>query len=339
MNPEPIRQALVCPYTLIEEEALAWAIILFNRAILLHPFPLPVPASYLPLMDRGRLQVRSLDRSPEEIRIKDRKLRAIQTFIAGYPEESFLKYLQGMAAGESAETEEEIIAVLKERPVRKTSGNSPAVDGQALLCLIHGWMLEKWEMEAALARAEALEKNLTSGWQENQEEAVTWPSPAPSYSKTNETEIPCPLALTAWQELKDQLAPEPAILFTTQRWLWAEQFGRDPEEEAPSSILLPDLGPFSSPDFRKQIEEPASLKSAVSLDVERSLRALMAAPSERSIADFQKALAALELPPAGRYHLMLPPASPPAKEPPALGDLRGKGSLILLSAGTGGIKG
>jgi hypothetical protein len=333
MNPQPIQPALVCPYTLIEEEALAWAIILFNQATLLHPFPLPVPASYIPLMNRGRLEIRSLERSQEEIRIKDRKLRAIQTFIAGYPEESFLKYLRGTAAGESFETQEEITALLKERSVRKDPGDYPAVDGQTLLCLIHGWMMEKWEMEAALAKVEALEKNLTSGWQENSEEAVTWPSPVPSFSKINEPEIPCPQALTAWQELKDQLAPGPANLFTTQRWLWAERFGRDPEEEAPFSVLLPDLGPFSSPDFKNQIEDLASSKSAISPDLEGSLKALMTSPSERSIVDFQRALSRLDLPPAGRYHLILPPANPPAKEPSALGDLKRKGSLILLSAG------
>ena len=79
MNSYSCKPALICPYTLMEEGALAWAIHLFSQAVLLHPFPLPLPPFCHPLVDLGFLQVRSLARSREEIREKDKSLREMDT--------------------------------------------------------------------------------------------------------------------------------------------------------------------------------------------------------------------------------------------------------------------
>ncbi len=308
MNPESIQPALIYPYTLIEEEALAWSILLCDQAVLLHPFPLPLPPSYLPLMDRGLLQIRSLKRTREEIRIKDRNLRAVQAYIAGLPDQGFLKTLKGLTPGEALETQEEIVGLLKGVTSRKGPGYPSAIDGQTLLCLIHEWMMQEWEMEASVARVEEQEKNLTMGWQENPDEAVTWPPPVPPVLRKTETEIPCPLALTAWKELEDQLAPEPLNLFTTQWWAWAEHYGLDPDEEPPVSIPLPNLGPLSSPNFQKQLEARGPLKtgSAVPNIPEGLLRSLLVSPQGGSIVDFQRVLSGLGLPSGGQYYLIFP---------------------------------
>ncbi len=340
-NPKSIQPALIYPYTLIEEEALAWSILLCNQAVLLHPFPLPLPPSYLPLMDQGLLQIRSLERSREEIRIKDRNLRAVQTYIAGLPDQGFLKYLKGLTPREAMETQEEIVGLLKGVTFKNDPGYPSAIDGQTLLCLIHEWMMQEWEMGASVAVVEEQEKNLTMGWQENPEEALTWSPPVPSVLRKNEIEIPCPLALTAWKELKDQLAPEPLNLFTTQRWAWTEHYGLDPDEEPPVSIPLPDLGPLSSSNFKKQLEARGPFKTGaiVSNIPEGLLRSLLVSPQEGSIVDFQKALSGLGLPPGGPYYLILPPINPPLKGQTSYGKRNGRGPLILLSLTPHGLRG
>ena len=341
MNFESLQPALIYPYTLFEEEALAWSILLCNRAVLLHPFPLPLPPSYLPLMDQGLLQIRSLKRTREEIRIKDRNLRAVQTYIAGLPDQGFLKTLKGPTPGDALETQEEIVGLLKGVTSRKGPGYPSAIDGQTLLCLIHQWMMQEWEMEASVARVEEQEKTLTMGWLENPEETAAWAPPVLPVLRKTETEIPCPLALTAWKELKDQLAPEPLNLFTTQWWAWAEHYGLDPDEEPPVSIPLPDLGPLSSPNFQKQLEARGPLKtgSAVSRFPEGLLRSLLVSPQEGSIVDFQKVLSGLGLPPGGQYYLILPPINPSLKGPTAHRKGNGRETLILLSLTPHGSRG
>ncbi len=340
-SPESIQPALIYPYTLFEEEALAWSILLCNQAVLLHPFPLPLPPSYLPLMDQGLLQVRSLERTREEIRIKERNLRAVQTYIAGLPDQGFLKTLKGLTSGEALETQEEIVGLLKGETSKKNPEYPSAIDGQTLLCLIHQWLMQEWEMEASVAMAEEQEKTLTMGWQENPEETVTWSPPVPSVLRKNETELPCPLALTAWKELRDQLAPEPLNLFTTQWWAWTEHYGLDPDEEPPVSIPLPDLGPLDASNFQKQLEArgPSKTGSTVSRFPEGPLRSLLVSPQEGAIVDFQKALSGLGLPPNGRYCLILPPIKLSLKGPEAYRRQNGWGPLILLSLRPFGLRG
>lgn len=332
MIPDPIQSALICPYTLIEEEALAWSLLLCKQALLLHPFPLSLPPSYLPLLDQGTLQIRSPKRTQEEIRLKDRTLRAIQAFIAGNPDQAFLKTLNKLALGEDLETQEELVDLLKGGPFKKTSESFSAVDGQTLLCLIHEWTMQEWELEASLARIEEQEKNLALSWQENPEETTTWEPPDSILQKT-ETEIPCPLALTAWRELKDRLVPEHSILFTTQRWIWADHYGLDPEEEQAVSIPLPDLGPLRSSNFQKLMAaQPSSITGATPLkDLEGLLPALMGPLREKSMVDFQKALAGLSLSPTGRYDLILPPLNFFLKGPMGRRDPNEAGPLVLLS--------
>ena len=337
MIPDPI--ALICPYTLIEEEALAWSILLCNQAILLRPFSLPLPPSYLPLLDQGLLQIRSPLRTQEEIRLKDRNLRAIQAFIAGNPDKGFLKTLNELTLGADLETQEELVGLLKGASFQKTTEDRSAIDGQTLLCLIHQWMMQEWELEASLARIEEQEQDLARSWQENPEETVIWQSPDSPVLQRDGTEIPCPQALTAWQELKNQLVSEPFILFTTQRWLWPDHYKKhyhlDPEEEQPVSIPLPDLGPLSSYHFQKLMETRAPSKTGSPLlnDLKGLLSSLMSSHKENGIVDFQKALAALSLPPKGRYNLILPPINLFLKGTTGQGDPGKSAPLVLLSPG------
>lgn len=332
MIPDPIQPALSCPYTLIEEEALAWSLLLCKKALLLHPFPLSLPPSYLSLLDQGVLQVRTLKRTQEEIHLKDRTLRAIQAFIAGNPDQAFLKTLNKLTLGEDLETQEELVGLLKGGPFKKTSEGFSAIDGQTLLCLIHEWMMQEWELEASLARIGDQEKSLALSWQENKEETTTWQSPD-SILQRNETEIPCPRALTAWRELKNRLVPEPSILFTTQRWIWADHYGLDPEEEQAVSIPLPDLGPLRSSDFQKLMDaQSSSITGAPPLkDLEGLLPALMGPLREKSIGEFQKTLAGLSPEPKGRYDLILPPINFFLKGPMGRRDPNEADPLVLLS--------
>lgn len=321
MISDPIQPALICPYTLLEEEALAWSILLFQQALLLHPFPLSLSPSHQSLMDQGLLQVRSLERTQEEIRAKDRSLRSIRTYIAGKPDQGMLKYLKEVSHGENQETQEEIFGLLKGQPFQKGAKDSSAIDGQVLLSLIHEWMLEEWELEASLVRIEEQEKNLAQGWQENIEEGLDFSFPEHPGVKRKAVEIICPLALTAWRELKNRLVPEPLILFTNQLWVWAENYGQDPEEGRAISIPLPDLGSLSLDDFLKQSETRFSKPAK---DLPGLLKSLIASPQEELILDFQKSLSGLGWPAGGRYNLVLPPVKPSSNQ-------RGSDQLILLS--------
>lgn len=321
MISDPIPPALIGPYTLLEEEALAWSILLFQQALFLHPFPLPLPPSHQSLMAQGLLQVRSLERTQEEIRAKDRSLRSIRTYIAGRPDQGMLKYLKEVSHGENQETQEEILGLLKGKPFQKEAKGSSAIDGQTLLALIHEWMLEEWEVEAEFARIEKQEKNLAQGWQENIEEGLDFPFPDHPVLKRKAVEIICPLALTAWRELKNRLVHEPVILLTNQLWVWAENYGQEPDEDRAVSIPLPDLGSLSLDDFQKHLETQSSKPAE---DLPGLLRSLIINPQEESILDFQKALSGLGWPAGGRYNLVLPPVKPSSNQ-------READPLILLA--------
>lgn len=333
VNSEFSHPTLVCPYTLIEEEALIWSILLFNQVVLLHPYPLSLPPSCRSLVDLGLLQVRTMERTREEIREKDRKLRDIRTYISNDPEKGYLKYLKQVDVLKDQETEEEIVGLLKGRPLIKPFKKSSITSGPILLCLIHEWMMQEWEVEVSLAEIEEQEKILAQGWQENPEDGSNWKPNAPPAQSRNEFQILCPPALAAWRELKKQLSPEPLNLFTTEQWVWTDHYGLDPEEGGIISIPLPDLSSLISTTSQKHAEEwvPEKASFFIREKAGRLLQSSLGADQERSVDEFQKFLSGLGLPLNGKYKLILPPIPPFSKEPPSHWDKNGTSPLILLS--------
>jgi hypothetical protein len=333
MNSEVLQPALICPYTLMEEEALFWSILFFNKAILLHPFPLPLPASCEFWVDQGQLQVRSLRPTQEEIRDKDRRLREIENYIVHNPDRGLLKYLREAASMQDQETQEEIVGFMKGQPFTKPLMDKSILNGPVLLGLIHEWMIKEWEVETSLADIEKQEKILAQSWQESSEEESQWESTAPMVLKRNEVDILCPPALTFWRELRNKLAPEPLNLFTTQQWVWADHYGLDPEEDRTISISLPDLSSLNRDAFQNQAKVWAQEKRDLALQekMEGLLRPPKGPDLGRAADEFQKALSALGLPSGGKYQLILPPGQSSFKEPPALFDKTRSDPLILLS--------
>jgi hypothetical protein len=325
MGPNSYFSALICPYTLLEEEALVWAILLFQQTLLLHPYPLPLPASLQSLADQGLIQVRSPVRTRDEIREKDILLRELETYLNNNPGRGFLKYLKEAASIEDQETQEEITSLIKDRPFLKPPKDFSIVNGPILLCLIHEWMMKEWEVETSLAAIEAQEKILAQGWQENSEEVSIWKSADPLVLKRNDGEIKCPPALAAWQELKKTLVPEPVTLFTTQQWVWTEYYGRDPEESRISSIPLPGLGSLNKVIFKNM-----HINNVIQEKMEAVLRPPLGSSSKSAVDDFQKTLLELGLPPDDKYCLVFPPNPLSLQVPLSSLGQRGSDPLILL---------
>ncbi len=324
MNSYIERPALICPYTLIEEEALDWAILLFGQAILLHPYPLSLPGSFQFPLDQGWIQVRSLERTREAIKEKDSLLREFAEYVSNNPGRGFLKYLLETAALEKMETQEEITGLMKGQPIKEPDINSPIVNGPILLCLIHEWMRQEWEVETSLAKIEEQEKMMVQGWQENPEEGLHWESADPVILKRNETEINFLPALAAWRELKKALVPEPVTLVTTQQWVWAEYYGQDPEEVRTRSIPLPELGAYDKAIFQ------APLTMGIREKMEAVLRPSTGVDIKGLVDDFQKSLLESGLPPDGKYHLIFPPYPPTLQIPPSPSGKKNSDPLILL---------
>jgi hypothetical protein len=334
MNPPYSKMALICPYTLIEEEALAWSTLLFNQVLLLHPFSLTLPGSYQPFLDQGWLQVRVPGRSQDEIRIKDKNLREIQAFISSNPDQGFLKYLQQVNRQEDRETQEELVGLLKGQPPKRTSPDSLAFNGRLLLCLIHEWMMQEWALDAALAEIEEQEKSLALGWQDSLEEGSNWSDGTSLVQKRNEKEILCPLALKAWWELKNQLVPEPCCLFTNQPWVWKTHYWTDWEEGRVTSIGLPDLSSSISGSLPTLRDDPSS-KEKVSRVLQTwgsFLMSLSLGGAEGLLPDFQTALSALDLPDQGRYRLIIPLFPPSQEQSKTLYGQNQTSPLVLITA-------
>jgi hypothetical protein len=325
MSSYVVPPALICPYTLMEEEALAWAILFFGQGILLHPYPLPLPVSVQSWTDQGMIQVRFLVQTPEAIREKDRLLRGIKQYVVDNPGMGFLKYLMWAAAQEEMETQEEIAGLMKGRPFEKPQSDSPLVNGPILLCLVHEWMMQEWEVDISLAAAEKQEKNIIQGWQEDPGEESIWSPADPLILKRNDTEINCPPALAAWWELRNKLVPEPVTLFTTQHWVWAEHYGLDPEEGRTNSILLPDLGTMN-----KRVSQDLDGIGVIREKMEAVLRLPRGSDSKSAVDDFQIALLQLDLPLVGQYRLVFPPNASSLPAPLTPRGQRVSDPLILL---------
>jgi hypothetical protein len=299
---------LICPYPFIEEEALAWSILLFDRVLLLHPFPLPLSETYRSLAEQGLLQIRTAVRTVEEIRQKDRILREIKAYIAGRPDHGLMEYLKQTRLTAQEETREEIIDFLKGEPLQNPPKDPSALTGSILLCLIHDWMIQEQAIAFSWAKVAEQEKYLIQGWRESPEEESIWQGPSPGDLKRIETEIPCPLALSDWKALKAHLFPEPLPLLTTQSWVWTDCYGFDPQDGRTNSIPLPDLSFSDLTGFVKESREWAAQSSVKRLreTFREHLRAVMTSGGDETTAEFQKSLAALGRPSGGQYCLVLP---------------------------------
>jgi hypothetical protein len=326
MSPHIFQPALICPFTLVEEEALAWSILLFGQTILLHPYPLPLPNSVSPLVDQGTVQVRSMAQTPENIREKDRLLREIKQYAMNTPGRGFLKYLEGAIGLEETETQEEITGWMKGEKSNRFLNDLPPINGSILLCLIHEWLMQDWDLQTSLTTIEEKEKLLVQGWKEDPEEESDWEVGAFGTLKEQGTEMRYPPALTAWRELKKDLVPEPVTLFTTQQWVWEDYYNLDPEENRNHSIPLPKLNSLSG----VSLQNPGLIR-AIRETVPGLLPLSMYLDHQQALEEFQKGLQGLNLPADGSYRLLLPP-HPLTSDPPSINQKVLDPLILLLPA-------
>jgi hypothetical protein len=307
---------LVSPYTLLDEEALGWSLLFSDRVLFLHPYPLDLPETCRHLMDRGLLQVHTLPRTPEEIREKDRKIREFQAFVSQNPDFSFLEYLRQSHHEEPLETRDEILAHLrggapKTDRVRESPGE-PA--GDILLCLIHDWISQQWEIDRSLDRLADQEKALAGIMEAGFEFSGDWSAPGSSFVASADPELYCPPALLAWKSLKEQLAPKASVMVTTQKWVWQDRYRLDPDDPSVPSLPLPGWADASVESFQQDIH---SWTSAGSLQPVRQMfgeLALGSPPDGQKVKGLQTALEAFALSGPGRYRLVLPPLPSPETE-------------------------
>ena len=299
------RSALVVPFTMLEREALDWALLFFDSLIFTHPFPLPLPERYQLLRALQRVRIWTAERTAPDIQKKDRWLREYKQFAAQNPDTGFLSALKQIRADQSPETRDEIVAVLKGGTDREseTPPPAPAVDGDLLLCLIHEHLRTEWEIDQSLAVVERAEKNLMHIMDQGWEGGGDFSAAEPAFSGFSDSEIVCPPAWEAWKQLKNPLAAESTIRLTTQVWVWREYYGLDPEDPFLASIRLPEIHaeagsgePLEKID--KTMLEPY-FGDALFADRPKAM-------AEKS-ADLAVALTNLGLPPEGRYTLVFPP--------------------------------
>ena len=307
-----LRKVLICPYTLIEEEALAWSLILFDRVTFLHPFPLRLPVPYEGLIVQDLVQILSPQRTREEIREKDKRLREIQTFLAGNPDRSFLELVKKARPAGPLESRDEIVSLLKGRPPAGSEKPENRLEGDILLSLIHDWMLQEWEIVQSLKKIEAGEKSLSEGWKEGFEEAVPWGKFEPGIVERRQTEVVCPPALKAWRKLQTVLGPESSCLLSSQRWVGSEVFGLDFEDQPNLAIPLPEIGAISVETLEDRLK--SWQEKEVLRPIRETLNHLIETPAwsekEGLAHDLQRALKGLGLAANGRAYLTLSPSRP-----------------------------
>lgn len=314
-----LNRIVICPYTLMAEEALAWSVLLFYRVLLLHPYPLPLPLACGQALEQGRLQVLTLPRTPEEIREKDRVLRELERYSTQIPGKEYLQYLAGGAVtGKDLETQEEILAALrgKGNPPGPEAGKE-GLDGALLLCGIHHWMLQEWELDRMLAAVEEQERGIIRGLIGEEETETPW--------KMQEAkglrgfELKSPWAFKAWQEMKDRLIPEPLPRITDQAWVWKEHYGREPEDYRSLSLPLPPLPSF--PEALALAQQQALFRGII--------QDLLNGPSDsrgKGLTALKEGLTLLGLSGEGAYTLVPPPPVPEGEEKERV--------FLLFSAGS-----
>jgi hypothetical protein len=303
-----IPSILYSPYTLMDEEALGWSLLLSEQVVLLHPFPLILPDPWRPLLERGFIRVLTSPRSPEEIREKDRKIREFRAFASQHPDFSFLEYLRQSHLEEPLESRDEILAHLRggtpnTNRVRESQGE-PA--GDILLCLIHDWISQQWEIDHSLERLADQEKALAGIMESGFEFSGDWAAPGSSFVASGDPELYCPPALLAWKKLEERLAPKASGMITTQKWVWQDRYRLDPEDASVITVPLPGR-PFRSVDALSENLQTWS-ESGILPPIRRLLGelALGAGPGGPKADALQAALAGLPPLEPGRYTLVLP---------------------------------
>ena len=207
------------------------------------PIPWPGPDPYQKLLAEGLIQVLTPDRTLEEIRQKDRRLREFQTFAAQNPDFSFLEYLKQVKPGEHLESRDEILGLLRGQPAkpREEAETRTALTGDLFLCIIHDWLNKEWEIDLSLEQFGEQELGLARIMDQSPEFSSDWASSEKTFIAPTEAERICPPALTAWKEMRAQLAPGPGRLITNQPWVRREHYALTGEEFPSPSLPLPAL--------------------------------------------------------------------------------------------------
>ena len=320
MEKSRIQGVLVTPYTLMEPEATYWSLLLFGPLVFLHPYALACPDPYQRLLTEGLIQVLAPDRTLEEIRQKDRKLREFQTFVAQNPDFSFLEYLRQVKPGEHLESRDEILALLRGKPSKSREAEEPrkALEGDLILCIIHDWLNKEWEIDLSLDKFGEQELGLARIMDESPEFSSDWAASEKAFIAPPEAEMVCPPTLAAWKTLRAQLAPGPGRLITNQPWVRREHYTLTGEEFPSPSLPLPAL---RFPSFEGFLESHRRWSEAGNLiPLRQRIEDFFSKPgaSEEEMGEFLDALSQLNLKDPGRYSLYLPPPALPSPAPEPL---------------------
>jgi hypothetical protein len=313
-------QVLVTPYTIMEPEATYWSLLLFGPLVFLHPYTLVWPVPYRELLAEGLLQVLTPDRTPEEIREKDKKLREFQMFVAQNPDFSFLEYLRQVKPAEPLESRDEILDLLRGQPPkpRERVETRNSLTGDLFLCLIHDWLNKEWEIDLSLEQFGEQELNLARIMDESPEFSSDWASSEKIFTAPTEAERICPPALAAWKDLRAQLAPGPGRLVTNQPWVRRDHFALTEEELLSTSLPLPALRFLSFDDFLTKYQHWSQNGNLSPL--RERVEDFFSKPgtSEQEMNEFLNAINQLELKGPGCYSLYLPPPTLPYPTPEPL---------------------
>ncbi len=301
----------------MEPEATYWSLLLFGPLVFLHPFTLAWPDPYQKLQAKGLIQVLTPERTPEEIRQKDRSLREFQTFVTQNPDFSFLEYLRQVKPGEHLESRDEILDLLRGQPPkpRERAETRNALTGDLFLCLIHDWLNKEWEIDLSLDKFEEQELDLARIMDQSPEFSMDWASSEKIFIAPTEAERICPPALTAWKELRAQLAPVSGRLITNQPWVRREHYALTNDESPSPSLPLPAL---RFPSFDGFIASYQHWSQAGNLSpLRQRIENFFSKPgtSEQEMGEFLDALNQLNLEGPGRYSLYLPPSALPSPAP------------------------
>jgi hypothetical protein len=320
MEKNCVQGVLVAPYPLMEPEATYWSLLLFGPLVFLHPYSLVWPDPYRELLAEGLVQVLAPDRTPEEIREKDKRVREFQSFVAQNPDFSFLESLRQVKPGEPLESRDEILDLLRGQPSkpRERAETRNPLTGELFLCLIHDWLNKEWEIDLSLDKYEVQERGLARIMDESPEFSVDWASAEKSFITPNAAELVCPPALTAWKGLRERLLPEAGRLITNQPWVRREHYALAYEEFPSPPLPLPDLRFPSFEGFLASYRRWS--QAGVLSPLRKRIEDFFSKPgiSEKEMGEFLAALNQLNLKGPGRYSLYLPPPALPSSAPEPL---------------------
>ena len=205
----------------MEQEATYWSLLLFGPLVFLHPYTLACPDPTRELLAEGLIQVLAPERTPEEIRQKDRAIEGVPNLRG--PEPGF--QLPGIPqAGETRETSGNPgrnpgSAARKTIKIPGGGETRKALAGDLFLCIIHDWLNKEWEIDLSLEQFGEQELGLARIMDQSPEFSSDWAASEKTFVAPTEAEMVCPPALTAWKELRAQLAPGPGLLITNQPWV------------------------------------------------------------------------------------------------------------------------